>query len=76
MTQRSGVLEWCENTLPISLILLGDGKKPGIHKKYYPNDYDTHKCRKMLEVSFEVVLCSFDHIFFILIFALILFHDF
>lgn len=53
LTQRSGVLEWCENTLPLSYILTGDGTKnnPGLHKKYYPNDYAPMDCRKRLSVS-------------------------
>lgn len=52
LTQRSGILEWCENTLPLSVILTGDGTpKPGLHQKYYPNDYTPNECRKRLCVS-------------------------
>ncbi|OXU25092.1 hypothetical protein TSAR_000011 [Trichomalopsis sarcophagae] len=49
LTQRSGVLEWCENTLPLSIILTGDGSpKAGLHQKYYPSDYTPNECRKRL----------------------------
>ena len=50
LTQRSGILQWCENTLPLSLILTGEGQNPGLHKKYYPNDYASYDCRRRLNV--------------------------
>ncbi|XP_051160028.1 serine-protein kinase ATM-like [Leptopilina boulardi] len=49
LTQRSGVLEWCENTMPISTILLGPDRNSGIHKKYYPNDPTGLQCRQQME---------------------------
>ncbi|XP_043476471.1 serine-protein kinase ATM-like [Leptopilina heterotoma] len=49
LTQRSGVLEWCENTSPISHILLGADRVSGIHKKYYPQDLTGLECRKKME---------------------------
>lgn len=53
LTQRSGVLQWCENTLPISNILTGDNssRQLGLHRKYYPNDYAPIDCRKRLYVN-------------------------
>lgn len=51
LTQRSGVLEWCDNTLPLSCILTGDGKPVGLHEKYYPKDYSPMECRKKMHVS-------------------------
>ncbi|XP_011494720.1 PREDICTED: serine-protein kinase ATM [Ceratosolen solmsi marchali] len=52
LTQRSGVLQWCENTLPLSCILTGDGTSQiGLHQKYFPNDYAPNDCRKRLHVA-------------------------
>ncbi|XP_058790954.1 serine-protein kinase ATM [Phymastichus coffea] len=49
LTQRSGVLEWCINTLPLSYILTGDGKRfPGLHQKYFPKNYSPSECRKKM----------------------------
>ena len=45
LSQRSGVLEWCENTLPISNVLCDIGKNKGMHSKYYPNDWSVNTCR-------------------------------
>uniref|UniRef100_A0ABD2WPC0 Serine/threonine-protein kinase ATM n=1 Tax=Trichogramma kaykai TaxID=54128 RepID=A0ABD2WPC0_9HYME len=45
LTQRSGVLQWCENTLPLSSILVGEG---GLHRKYYPSDWSPNDCRTRL----------------------------
>lgn len=51
MTQHSGVLEWCENTLPLTTILVGQDRRSGIHKKYYPEDPTGTDCRRKMEVS-------------------------
>lgn len=48
LSQRSGVLEWCENTLPISNVLCDFPGKLGLHSKYYPNDWSVTKCRLKL----------------------------
>ncbi|XP_024944918.1 serine-protein kinase ATM isoform X2 [Cephus cinctus] len=45
LTQRSGILEWCEDTLPIAKILVGSDYLSGVHKKYYPEDYTALECR-------------------------------
>ena len=50
LTQRSGVLEWCNNTLPLGNILNGEGQQIGLHRKYYPNDYTPSECRNRLGV--------------------------
>ncbi|XP_043278372.1 serine-protein kinase ATM [Venturia canescens] len=49
LSQRSGVLEWCENTLPISNVLCDSGNNPGMHTKYYPDDWSVSKCRSKLQ---------------------------
>lgn len=49
LSQRSGILEWCENTLPISNVLCDSGRNPGMHTKYYPDDWSVTKCRVKLQ---------------------------
>jgi len=46
LTQRSGVLEWCDNTVPITATLVGT---PGLHKKYYPRDLTAEAARDKLK---------------------------
>ncbi|KYN37415.1 Serine-protein kinase ATM, partial [Trachymyrmex septentrionalis] len=54
LTQRSGVLEWCDNTVPITVILVGSSDKPGMHKKYYPRGLTAEAARdKMKNVAQE-----------------------
>ncbi|XP_076172316.1 serine/threonine-protein kinase tefu isoform X2 [Ptiloglossa arizonensis] len=48
LTQRSGILEWCDNTIPIVAILTGSNSFSGLHKKYYPKDYTPSFCKKKL----------------------------
>lgn len=45
LSTRSGILEWCQNTVPIGMYLAG------AHKKYRPNDYTVTKCRQLSHVS-------------------------
>ncbi|KAL6424274.1 hypothetical protein ACFW04_009833 [Cataglyphis niger] len=52
LTQRSGVLEWCDNTVPITATLLGNPN--GIHRRYYPHDLTAEAARnKMKDVAQE-----------------------
>ncbi|XP_019882077.2 serine-protein kinase ATM isoform X2 [Camponotus floridanus] len=52
LTQRSGVLEWCDNTVPITATLIGNSG--GIHKRYYPRDLTAEAARnKMKNVAQE-----------------------
>ncbi|KYQ49759.1 Serine-protein kinase ATM, partial [Trachymyrmex zeteki] len=54
LTQRSGVLEWCDNTVPITVTLVGSSDKPGMHKKYYPCGLTAEAARdKMRNVAQE-----------------------
>lgn len=46
LSQRSGILEWCQNTQPIALFLEGHDKKSGAHKKYHPKELDSRSCRQ------------------------------
>ncbi|XP_076280983.1 serine/threonine-protein kinase tefu isoform X5 [Lasioglossum baleicum] len=48
LTQRSGILEWCDNTVPIIFILIGSNPNSGFHVKYYPKDYTAKDCRDKL----------------------------
>ena len=45
LSQRSGVLEWCSNTQPISLYLEGADKKSGAHKRFHPKELESKQCR-------------------------------
>lgn len=47
LSQRSGILEWCVNTEPMGLFLLGDDGKGrnGAHAKYNPTDLLAEECR-------------------------------
>ncbi|KAL0100932.1 hypothetical protein PUN28_019367 [Cardiocondyla obscurior] len=49
LTQRSGVLEWCDNTVPITVTLVGNPGTPGMHKKYYPRDLSAEAARDKLK---------------------------
>ncbi|XP_030382015.1 serine/threonine-protein kinase ATM [Scaptodrosophila lebanonensis] len=45
LSARSGILEWCENTIPMGMYLQGDGKNAGAHQRYRPQDWAPVKCR-------------------------------
>eukprot|EP00093_Oithona_nana_P014753 14753.XXX_548243_546328_1 [CDS] Oithona nana genome sequencing. len=52
LSQRSGILEWCVNTEPISDFLIGPDKISGAHGKYHPQEWKAKKCQAvMAEVS-------------------------
>lgn len=53
LSQRSGILEWCENTLPLTDYLVGNPHlKNGAHERYYPGDKTPAQCRaEMSEVN-------------------------
>ncbi|XP_076247506.1 serine/threonine-protein kinase tefu [Calliopsis andreniformis] len=48
LTQRSGILEWCDNTTPIIFVLTGSSGNPGLQKKYYPKDYTANYCKEKI----------------------------
>lgn len=49
LSMRSGILEWCNNTIPVGVYLVGNGTQ-GAHMKYRPNDWNNKKCREMSNV--------------------------
>lgn len=49
LSTRSGILEWCSNTIPVASYLVGDGTG-GAHMKYRPNDWNNRKCRDLTAV--------------------------
>ncbi|EDV19270.1 uncharacterized protein TRIADDRAFT_33879, partial [Trichoplax adhaerens] len=53
LSQRSGIVEWCENTQPIGQYLLGgsDIKLHGAHKRYNPKDWASMDCKRKLANS-------------------------
>ncbi|GLG95164.1 Serine/threonine-protein kinase ATM [Gryllus bimaculatus] len=48
LSQRSGIIEWCENTIPILMYLTGSDHRSGAHRKYYPNDKPSMQCRETM----------------------------
>lgn len=44
-SQRSGILEWCDNTIPLAAYLVG---AKGAHERYRPQDKTPTECRKKL----------------------------
>ena len=50
LSQRSGIVEWCEGTLPLGDYLIGSPQNPhvGAHARYRPADWTSIECRKKL----------------------------
>ncbi len=55
LSQRSGVVEWCEGTRPLGEYLVGNAKQPqfGAHSRYRPRDWTAMDCRKRMMVISE-----------------------
>lgn len=51
LSQRSGLLEWCENTSPIKDYLIGADQKTGAHSRYHPQDWPAQKCKEELSAA-------------------------
>lgn len=49
LSQMSGIIEWCNDSLPIHNYLVGDNRTPGAHAKYNPKDLTQKQCRQHLE---------------------------
>lgn len=45
-SRRSGILEWCSDTTPVGLYLVGNRKDKGAHEKYRPNDWNPTKAMR------------------------------
>jgi len=63
LSQCSGLLEWCEGTLPLGEYLMGGSsgdEAVGAHRKYRPQDQSARDCRNQMGVSilFFLVLIS------------------
>lgn len=48
LSQRSGILEWCENTIPLSDYLVGSKREKGAHERFFAKDNTPSQCRKAL----------------------------
>lgn len=46
LSQKSGILEWCTNTLTLGEYLIGPKSNAGAHQRYRPQDTPPHLCRK------------------------------
>ena len=55
LSQRSGILEWCEGTQPIGEYLIGSpgSAVKGAHIRYRPHDWPPHECRVKLTVLYN-----------------------
>lgn len=48
LSQRSGILEWCVNTMPLTDYLVGSSSNKGAHERFRPEDWPPNDCRKKL----------------------------
>ena len=48
LSQRSGILQWCDDTSVMKDYLTGENNDTGAHKRYHPNDLTAAECRKKL----------------------------
>ena len=65
LSQRSGVVEWCEGTCPLGEYLVGTVPKyiNGAHNRYRPFDWSTLDCRKKMMVIRYIIQrgwCSYS----------------
>jgi hypothetical protein len=66
VSQRSGVIEWCENTQTFGDYLVGNGTTSGAHVMYRPTDSKPSECRKLMSVClynpfFNFVFVVYSH---------------
>ena len=57
LSQRTGLIEWVEDTQTFGEYLVGSQDVPGAHIRYRPNDYKPMECRKLLTVR-EIPGCT------------------
>ena len=52
LSQNSGLLQWCEGTIPLGNYLVNgqDGVR-GAHPRYYPKGWTARECREKITVS-------------------------
>ena len=54
LSQRSGILEWCENTQPLGTYLVGKpGSVDGAHTRYRPHDPKSSHVRSALRACYD-----------------------
>lgn len=63
MSQCSGIVEWCEGTVPLGIYLIGTNENPseGAHCRYRPKDWKNQDCRRKFAVSILVTCISHDY---------------
>ncbi|KAL0274886.1 UNVERIFIED_CONTAM: hypothetical protein PYX00_002916 [Menopon gallinae] len=54
LSHRSGIIEWCENTQPLSLYLIGSDGISGAHKRFNPEDITALECRTRIKKAFDI----------------------
>lgn len=47
-SRRSGILEWCKDTMPIGTYLVGSRDREGAHARFRPNDWLPNRAQKMI----------------------------
>ena len=59
MSQCSGIVQWCEGTVPIGVYLVGPQENPleGAHMRYRPKDWKNNECRMKFAVSGNNCTC-------------------
>ncbi|XP_071544823.1 serine-protein kinase ATM [Panulirus ornatus] len=48
LSQKSGLIQWCNNTQAFGEYLIGSDKKSGAHKQYYSEDFTANTCRNKM----------------------------
>lgn len=48
LSQRSGILEWCDDTMPLTDYLVGSSSHKGAHERFRPQDWTPKQCRAKL----------------------------
>lgn len=62
LSQRSGILEWCDNTMPLTDYLVGSTQKKSAHERFHPQDWTPAECRrKLAAVSLREPNASFEN---------------
>lgn len=55
LSKRSGILEWCSNTIPLAEYLAGQNN---VHQRYHPEDDTPQMCRRKLRDAHDQKLSS------------------
>lgn len=60
LSRKSGILQWCDNTLPLSSYLIGGKEVKGAHAKYHPEDYTYVQCVEKYRVNIITVKTPYN----------------